>query len=75
MPLGASGISLVTVAPVAVFSIVYGKRLRNYSKKLQDRIADSTQLAEERISNIRTVKSFAQVGMGWEFPKSASMKL
>ena len=55
------GISLVTVAPVAVFSIVYGKRLRNYSKQLQDKVAASTQLAEERISNVRTVKSFAQV--------------
>ena len=60
------GLSLMTVAPVAAFSIVYGKRLRNYSKQLQDRVAFSTQLAEERIANIRTVKSFAKVrNMQW----------
>ena len=61
LPFRCSGISLLTVAPVAAFSIVYGKRLRNYSKQLQEQVASSTQLAEEKISNIRTVRSFGQV--------------
>jgi len=55
-----SGYALLTVCPVALFSVVYGRRLRNYAKQLQDKVAVSTQLAEERMSNIRTVKAFAQ---------------
>ena len=36
-----------------------GKKVKNISKELQDTLAASTSLAQEKISNIRTVRSFA----------------
>ncbi|XP_076312810.1 ATP-binding cassette sub-family B member 10, mitochondrial [Tachypleus tridentatus] len=53
-------VGMVTVPPVAGLAIVYGRYLRNITKSLQDSLADSTQVAEEYISNIRTVRAFAQ---------------
>ncbi|KAJ8981301.1 hypothetical protein NQ317_004038 [Molorchus minor] len=53
-------VGLAIVPPVAGIAVVYGRFVRNISKKLQDTLAESTKVAEERISNIRTVKSFAQ---------------
>lgn len=53
-------VGLAIVPPIAGIAVIYGRFVRNISKKLQDALADSTKVAEERISNIRTVKSFAQ---------------
>lgn len=53
-------VGLAIVPPIAGVAVVYGRFVRNISKKLQDALAESTKVAEERISNIRTVKSFAQ---------------
>lgn len=36
-----------------------GRRVKVISKELQDSLADSTSLAQEKISNIRTVRAFA----------------
>ena len=36
-----------------------GKKVKHISKELQDTLAASTSLAQEKISNIRTVRSFA----------------
>lgn len=51
---------LLIVPPVAVLAVVYGRYLRSISKKTQDALAQATQLAEERISNIRTVRAFGK---------------
>ncbi|XP_023932001.1 ATP-binding cassette sub-family B member 10, mitochondrial-like isoform X2 [Lingula anatina] len=51
--------ALVTVPPVAVVFIIYGRFLRKITKSVQDSLAEATQVADERISNMRTVRAFA----------------
>lgn len=51
---------LLIVPPVAILAVIYGRYLRSISKKTQDALAQATQLAEERISNIRTVRAFGK---------------
>ena len=49
------------VAPLVVGSaLVFGKRLRNITTGVQDRVAEATAVAEEAFSQIRTVQSFVQ---------------
>jgi len=55
-----ASIVLGIVPPVAIAIVVYGRYLRNITKRTQDSLAQSTQVAEERISNIRTVRAFGQ---------------
>jgi len=47
------------VPPVSIWGMFMGKKVKNVSKDLQDTLAASTSLAQEKISNIRTVRSFA----------------
>lgn len=51
---------LSIVPPLAIVAVIYGKYLRKLSKLTQDSLADATQLAEERIGNIRTVRAFGK---------------
>ncbi|KAM8894745.1 ATP-binding cassette sub-family B member 10, mitochondrial [Spinachia spinachia] len=51
---------LLIVPPVACLAVVYGRYLRSISKRTQDALAQATQLAEERISNLRTVRAFGK---------------
>ncbi|XP_068594507.1 ATP-binding cassette sub-family B member 10, mitochondrial [Brachionichthys hirsutus] len=51
---------LLIVPPMAGLAVVYGRYLRSVSKQTQDTLAQATQLAEERISNIRTVRAFGK---------------
>ncbi|CAH1390323.1 unnamed protein product [Nezara viridula] len=53
-------VSLCVVPPVAGMAIVYGRFVKKLTTKVQDSLADATQVAEERIANIRTVKSFSK---------------
>ncbi|XP_039294386.1 LOW QUALITY PROTEIN: ATP-binding cassette sub-family B member 10, mitochondrial [Nilaparvata lugens] len=53
-------VGLGIVPPVAAIAIVYGRFVRKITKSVQGALAESTQVAEERISNIRTVKAFSQ---------------
>ncbi|XP_071079228.1 ATP-binding cassette sub-family B member 10, mitochondrial-like isoform X1 [Haliotis cracherodii] len=55
-----TAISLGIVPPVALVSIIYGRYVRNITKQVQTSLADATQLAEEKVGNIRTVRAFAQ---------------
>jgi ATP-binding cassette subfamily B protein len=50
---------LAVVPPVALGAVLYGRRLRKLSKEVQDAIAAGGEVAEEAISGIRTVRSFA----------------
>ena len=52
-------VGLAIVPPVSVFAIVMGRRVRGVSRELQDSLAASTEMAEEKLSNIRTVRAFA----------------
>ncbi|XP_025929183.1 ATP-binding cassette sub-family B member 10, mitochondrial isoform X2 [Apteryx rowi] len=51
---------LSVVPPLAVLAVIYGRYLRKLTKVTQDSLAEATQLAEERIGNIRTVRAFGQ---------------
>ena len=52
---------LMVVLPVVLgVAIAYGRIVRRLSRRVQDAIARSTSVAEESISGIRTVRSFAR---------------
>ncbi|XP_036403093.1 ATP-binding cassette sub-family B member 10, mitochondrial [Megalops cyprinoides] len=51
---------LVIVPPMAALAVVYGRYLRSISRRTQDSLAQATQLAEERIGNLRTVRAFGK---------------
>ena len=51
---------LAVVPIVAAAAGVYGRMLRNVSRQFQDALGQATAIAEERISGIRTVRSFAR---------------
>ena len=53
-------VSLSVVPPVAAWGVLMGRKVRKTSRKVQDALAEATQVAEERISNIRTVRIFAK---------------
>ncbi|KOC62256.1 ATP-binding cassette sub-family B member 10, mitochondrial [Habropoda laboriosa] len=53
-------LGLVIVVPVAGLAIVCGRFLKKISKNIQDNLATLNTIAEERISNIRTVKAFSK---------------
>jgi ATP-binding cassette, subfamily B, bacterial MsbA len=56
-------LTALAVVPIAVVTaFVLGKRLRRMSTGVQDRVAESTAVAEEAFSQIRTVQSFVQEG-------------
>jgi ABC transporter fused permease/ATP-binding protein len=49
---------LAVVPPLAVGAVFYGRKLRGLSKEVQDALAAASEVAEETISGIRTVRSF-----------------
>ncbi|XP_020024424.2 ATP-binding cassette sub-family B member 10, mitochondrial [Castor canadensis] len=51
---------LSVVPPISILAVIYGRYLRKLSKATQDSLAQATQLAEERIGNIRTVRAFGK---------------
>ncbi|XP_046749957.1 ATP-binding cassette sub-family B member 10, mitochondrial [Diprion similis] len=53
-------VGLSTVPPVVGLAIMYGRFVKKISRQVQDSLAGLNVIAEERISNIRTVKAFAQ---------------
>ncbi len=53
-------VMLLVIPPVALGAAIFGKRIKNYSRKAQDSLAEASTIAEETISGVRTVRSFAQ---------------
>lgn len=53
-------VGLGVVPPAAGLAVVTGRRVRSASRQVQDSLAAATDLAEERISNVRTVVAFAK---------------
>ena len=52
---------MLAIVPVVVGGAsVYGRIIRGLSKKVQDALARSTEVAEETLSGIRTVRAFAR---------------
>ncbi|GFG39550.1 hypothetical protein Cfor_00980 [Coptotermes formosanus] len=53
-------VGLAIVPPVAGMAVIYGRFVRKITKSVQDSLAAAIHVAEERIANIRVVKSFSQ---------------
>jgi ABC transporter fused permease/ATP-binding protein len=53
-------VALAVVPVVAIGGGVYGRRMRAVSREVQDALARSTEVAEETIAGIRTVRAFAR---------------
>ncbi|GBP48717.1 ATP-binding cassette sub-family B member 10, mitochondrial [Eumeta japonica] len=53
-------IGLCVVPPVSVLAVVYGRFVRSITRQLQDSLAQTSELAEEKISNIKTIKAFSK---------------
>lgn len=51
---------LIVIPPVALGAAIFGKKIRIFSRRAQDSLAEASIVAEETISGIRTVRSFAQ---------------
>lgn len=54
-----AAVMLAIVPPVAIGAVLYGRRVRALSREVQDALASASQVAEESISGLRTVRSFA----------------
>jgi ABC transporter fused permease/ATP-binding protein len=50
---------LSVIPPVALGGVAYGRRIRKLSRDVQDSLARSSEIAEESLSGIRTVRAFA----------------
>jgi ATP-binding cassette subfamily B protein len=55
-----AAVMLLTVPPVVIAAVYYGRKLRSLSSDFQDTLADSTSLAEEALAGIRTVRGFGR---------------
>jgi ATP-binding cassette subfamily B protein len=53
-----TALMLAVVPPIALFGVLYGRKVRKLSRDVQDALASANEVAEEAISGIRTVRSF-----------------
>lgn len=51
---------MVIVPAVSAVAVLYGRFVRKLSKDTTDASAELTKFAEEKISNVRTVRAFSQ---------------
>lgn len=55
-----TGLILLVLPPLMLFARIFGKRLRNFSEKVQDKLAKAAVVLEEGVSSIKIVKSYAR---------------
>ena len=55
-----SAVALAVVPVVAIGAALYGRVIRRLSRQVQDALAVSTEIAEETLAGVRTVRSFAR---------------
>jgi subfamily B ATP-binding cassette protein MsbA len=53
-------IIFLVVPAVSGFAVYFGRKIRSLSRDIQDRLADTTAVAEEALAAIRVVKAFAR---------------
>lgn len=51
---------LVVVPPIAIGAVWFGRKVRRFSRAVSDAIAASSNVAEESIAGVRTVRMFAK---------------
>lgn len=49
---------LIIIPPIAVLAMIYGRRIRKYSKAFQTKISESNVIVSEALTGITSVKSF-----------------
>lgn len=49
---------LVIIPPITIVAILYGRKIRGYSKALQDKISESSVIVSEALTGITSVKAF-----------------
>jgi ATP-binding cassette subfamily B protein len=55
-----TGLMLAVVPFVAVGAVIFARSVRSLSRQTQDALAGATEVADETLGNIRTVRSFAR---------------
>ena len=55
-----TGLILLVLPPLMIFARIFGRRLKMFSAKLQDQVAQAVVVLEEVISSIKVVKSFTR---------------
>ncbi len=55
---------VAVIPPLILLTIIFGRFIRKYSKKVQDEVAASNTIVEETFAGIQTVKAF--VNEAWE---------
>lgn len=50
---------IAVIPPLIIVTIIFGRFIRKYAKKVQDEVAASNTIVEETFSGIQTVKAFA----------------
>jgi ATP-binding cassette subfamily B protein len=53
-------VMLAIVPPIAIGSVVLGRRISKLSRRAQDALATASEVAEETLSGVRTVQSFTR---------------
>ncbi|GMM35706.1 ATP-binding cassette permease [Saccharomycopsis crataegensis] len=53
-----TGYLMLLGPPLAIGAAVYGKKVRNISRKLQEEVGSLTKVAEESLSSTKTIQSF-----------------
>lgn len=54
-----TGVLAVFLPPVALGAFLYGRVIRNLSRRIQKNLGTLTKIAEERLGNVRTSQAFA----------------
>jgi ABC-type multidrug transport system fused ATPase/permease subunit len=49
---------LAIIPPITMIAILYGRKIRGYSKQLQDKISESSVIVSEALTGITSVKAF-----------------
>ncbi|KAH3844274.1 hypothetical protein DPMN_086531 [Dreissena polymorpha] len=68
-------VSLCIVPPVIILSKKFGAYLKKINRNIQDSLAGANSVAEEKISNIRTVRVFTKEKLEVDTYKSALFKV
>lgn len=51
-------VMMLLAPPLATMALVYGRRIRNLSRKLQTSVGDLTKVAEEQLSSTKTIQAY-----------------
>ncbi len=54
-----AGSTCLGIIPILVFATIYGSKIREYQKNIQEEKALMSNVADESFGNIRTVKAFS----------------